>query len=142
MEIKLAKTAGFCFGVKRAVDIAFECGEKYHKIYSLGPVIHNKNVIEELAQHGVDVVDNIESIPDETNVLIRAHGVAKNVITRLEMKKCNIIDATCPFVSKIHKIVDKESIDGRKIVIIGKADHPEVLEIGRASCRERVLRLV
>lgn len=130
MSIKLAKNAGFCFGVKRAMDIVIDTAENNdNKIYTLGPLIHNEQVVEYLMKKGVFAVDEIKDIPDESTVIIRTHGVPKLYYDMLEQKKCNIIDATCPFVKKIHNIVFKNYNDGKQIVIVGDSNHPEVIGI-------------
>lgn len=130
MSIKLAKHAGFCFGVKRAMDIVIESAEKSdNKIYTLGPLIHNEQVVEYLENKGVYAIDHIEDIPNKSKVIIRTHGVPKLFYDILEQKKCNIIDATCPFVKKIHNIVHKNYNYGNQIVIVGDCKHPEVIGI-------------
>ena len=108
MSVTVAKTAGFCFGVRRAVDLAEQQAKKNGKIYAYGEIIHNMHEIERLEKLGVYTAYALEDIPDGAGVLIRAHGVPRNVYTLLQAKKCEIFDATCPFVRKIHKIADKE----------------------------------
>lgn len=127
-KVKVAKSAGFCFGVKRAIDMVYEEAAKGGKVYTLGPVIHNEQVVSDLESKGVKVVDNIESLdagPD-TTVIIRSHGVPEEIINRLKEKNIRIVDATCPFVSKIHHIVKEKYNEGYHIVVIGNAKHPEV----------------
>ena len=128
MEIVVAKTAGFCFGVKRAVDTVYSETEKGQKIYTFGPIIHNKEVISDLAQKGVEVIDDISDTDtlSEGTVIIRSHGVSKETALALEKSSLKVIDATCPFVKKIHRIVAADSEAGKKIVVIGNRDHPEV----------------
>ncbi|GFO89064.1 4-hydroxy-3-methylbut-2-enyl diphosphate reductase [Butyricicoccus faecihominis] len=138
MSVTVAKTAGFCFGVRRAVDLAEQQAKKNGKIYAYGEIIHNMHEIERLEKLGVYTAHALEDIPDGAGVLIRAHGVPRNVYTLLQAKKCEIFDATCPFVRKIHKIADKESADGRLIVILGSAGHPEVVGI-QGWCGESVV---
>ena len=138
MSVTVAKTAGFCFGVRRAVDLAEQQAKKNGKIYAYGEIIHNMHEIERLEKLGVHTAYALEDIPDGAGVLIRAHGVPRNVYTLLQAKKCEIFDATCPFVRKIHKIADKESADGRLIVILGSAGHPEVVGI-QGWCGESVV---
>lgn len=128
MDVKVAKTAGFCFGVKRAVDKVYELIESGKKpIYTLGPIIHNEEVVSDLAAKGVQVIEeaDIENL-EEGIVVIRSHGVGKAVYDRL--KECGVeyVDVTCPFVLKIHRIVERESEKGNHIIIIGDAEHPEV----------------
>ena len=130
MEVRLAKTAGFCFGVKRAVDTVYqqvkEC--KNEKIYTYGPIIHNEEVVKDLRSKGVEVIETEEELRRLTSgvVIIRSHGVSKHIYTILEEQGLKCVDATCPFVKKIHRIVEKESADGAHIIIIGDEKHPEV----------------
>lgn len=128
MEIKLAKSAGFCFGVKRAVKQVYEQLETGKTIYTYGPIIHNEHVVQDLAEKGVKVIKDKQDLEEVSSgtVIIRAHGVAKEIYDCLERKGLEIVDATCPFVKRIHKIVKKESNKGKHIVIIGKPNHPEV----------------
>ena len=130
MKINLAKYAGFCFGVKRAMDIVIETAEKNSgKIYTLGPLIHNEQVVKYLENKNVYAIDSIDEIPDNSNVIIRTHGVPKLYYEKLEQKNCKFIDVTCPFVKKIHNIVHKNHIEGKQIIIVGDANHPEVIGI-------------
>ena len=129
MAVTLAKTAGFCFGVSRAVDLAKENARVRGTIYTLGPIIHNLNVIKQLESHGIRSADRIEDIPDASFVVIRTHGVPKKSYETLREKGCSCIDATCPFVSKIHDIAKREAEEGRLVVIIGTRGHPEVVGI-------------
>ena len=127
MEIILAKSAGFCFGVQRAVDTAYKEAGKQH-VYTYGPIIHNEEVIEDLRKKGVLVIEDLAELDqqeDET-VIIRSHGVSKDVMEQLEARHVNVVDATCPFVKKIHTIVQDESQKGNRIIIVGNKDHPEV----------------
>ena len=127
MEIILAKSAGFCFGVQRAVDTAYKEAGKQH-VYTYGPIIHNEEVIEDLRKKGVLVIEDLAELDqqeDET-VIIRSHGVSKDVMEQLEIRHVNVVDATCPFVKKIHTIVQDESQKGNRIIIVGNKDHPEV----------------
>ena len=129
MEVRTAKSAGFCFGVKRAVDKAYELAEHKEKaIYTLGPIIHNEEVIADLEKKGVFVAESPEQIPDPKNsiVIIRSHGVGKAVYEQLKQLGIAYVDVTCPFVLKIHKIVERESEKGSQIVIMGNKNHPEV----------------
>jgi len=127
MEVKLAKTAGFCFGVKRAVDTVYnEVGNG--DVYTFGPIIHNEEVIQDLKEKGVNVIDTVGQLEklNTGTVVIRSHGVEKHIYDLIEQKSLKLVDATCPFVKKIHNIVKKESEEGRQIVIIGNRKHPEV----------------
>ena len=130
MEVRLAKTAGFCFGVKRAVDTVYEQVEKSEgkQIYTYGPIIHNEEVVKDLRSKGVEVLKTIEELKSLTDgtVIIRSHGVSKEIYNILEERGITCVDATCPFVKKIHNIVERESANGKYIVIIGDASHPEV----------------
>ena len=129
MEVMLAKSAGFCFGVKRAVEQVYEQVEKGGKnIYTYGPIIHNEEVVKDLEKKGVRVIGTKEELKQlsEGTVIIRSHGVAKEIYTIIEEKGLVCVDATCPFVKRIHTIVEKESREGKKILIIGDEKHPEV----------------
>lgn len=127
--IKTAKTAGFCFGVKRAVEKVYEQVELGKKnVYTYGPIIHNEEVVSDLEAKGVSVLENradLEAIEKGT-VVIRSHGVPRDIYQLIEEKGLECVDATCPFVRKIHRIVEKESKNGCHIVIIGNDNHPEV----------------
>ena len=130
MNVELAKTAGFCFGVKRAVDTVYQQIEQYRgeKIFTYGPIIHNEEVIKDLRSHGVEVLNDEEELKtaDADVVVIRSHGVAKYIYDILEERGITCVDATCPFVKKIHKIVAEKSAEGSYIVIVGNVEHPEV----------------
>lgn len=130
MNVELAKTAGFCFGVKRAVDTVYQQIEQYRgeKIFTYGPIIHNEEVIRDLRSHGVEVLNDEEELKtaDADVVVIRSHGVAKYIYDILEERGITCVDATCPFVKKIHKIVAEKSAEGSYIVIVGNGEHPEV----------------
>ena len=126
-EVILAKSAGFCFGVKRAVDTVYEqTGKK--NVYTFGPIIHNEEVVKDLEKKGVFVINTMEELDDitEGTVIIRSHGVSSAVYEALQKKGVEIVDATCPFVLKIHNIVKQGSANGKQIVIIGNEKHPEV----------------
>ena len=128
MKIKVAETAGFCFGVKRAVDKVYQLIEEgIHPIYTLGPIIHNEEVVSDLAERGVEVIEekDLASLSGGT-VVIRSHGVGKQIYQELREYHLDYVDVTCPFVLKIHRIVEKESLAGKHIIIFGDPDHPEV----------------
>ncbi len=130
MEVILAKKAGFCFGVQRAIDMVYdEANEPGKNIYTYGPIIHNEEVVSDLESKGVKAIDfdenELKDLSDCT-VVIRSHGVAKNIYDDLAKKNVSVVDATCPFVKKIHEIVQKESDDGKAIIIVGSEYHPEV----------------
>ena len=128
MEVLLAKTAGFCFGVKRAVDTVYEYAGTGEQVYTYGPIVHNEEVIRDLSEKGVQIIESEEELERirQGTVIIRAHGVERRIYDLITEKSLNLVDATCPFVKKIHNIVDKESGAGRQIIIVGNPDHPEV----------------
>ena len=128
MKVKVARTAGFCFGVKRAVDKVYQLIEQgIQPIYTLGPIIHNEEVVSDLAARGVQVIEekDLDTLSGGT-VVIRSHGVGREVYNKLKANRLDYIDVTCPFVLKIHRIVEKQSQTGKHIVIFGDPDHPEV----------------
>ena len=130
MEVITAQSAGFCFGVKKAMETVYQQIEtnKNKPIYTFGPLIHNEEVVKDLKSKGVEVVDSIEELKalKDGIVIIRSHGVSKDIYKIMEENGIECVDATCPFVKRIHKIVDKESEQGKKIIIIGNDGHPEV----------------
>ncbi len=135
MEIIVAETAGFCFGVDRAVrrlnEMVQEKKEDHSPIYSYGPVIHNPHVVQGFEEQGVKIVNNLDdtvALPIG-HVFIRSHGVSEETITTLEKKGFQVVDSTCPYVKKIHRIVGEASRLGHTIIIIGDKDHPEVVGI-------------
>ncbi len=130
MEVIVAKSAGFCFGVKRAVDKVYEVANNKN-VYTFGPIIHNEEVVADLNSKGVQVLENIEELQkiSEGTIVIRSHGVEKSIYTAIENQGLEIVDATCPFVLKIHRIVEEDSMAGNQIVIIGNEKHPEVVGI-------------
>ncbi len=134
MEIKLAKTAGFCFGVNRAVDMLYSMVEKGEKVCTLGPIIHNPQVINDLAEKGVVIIESENAVPENTKVVIRTHGVEKQVIDSLKKNNVDFCDATCPFVRKIHKIINDNSDENTLVLIGGDENHPEVQGI-RSYCK-------
>lgn len=129
MKVIVARSAGFCFGVKRAIDKVYELVEKGETgVYTLGHIIHNEHVVQDLEKKGVYALSDLEQLNEKQpkKLVIRSHGVAKDVYETLEKKQITYLDVTCPFVKKIHKIVQKESLNGKHIVIIGNEQHPEV----------------
>lgn len=128
MEVLLAESAGFCFGVKKAVERVYEQIDNQKKIYTYGPIIHNEEVVRDLEKRGVLVIESEKELVKlkEGTVVIRSHGVPRRIYERIEQNGLECVDATCPFVKRIHNIVDKESLEGKQIVIIGNAGHPEV----------------
>lgn len=131
MKIELAKTAGFCFGVKRAVNCVYEQAEQTDDtVYTYGPIIHNEQVVEDLSARGVRVIDEGDGeLPSKGIVVIRSHGVSRAEQERLQRSGLTIVDATCPFVKKIHLAVEEASAAGRTVVIAGDPEHPEVIGI-------------
>ena len=126
MSVRVAKSAGFCFGVSRAVELVEKAAQEGRKVATLGPIIHNRHVVDKFEKMGVRVIDTPEeALPGET-VIIRSHGISRAVYERLEAQKVEIIDATCPFVKRIHTIVSRASEEGRLPIIIGTPTHPEV----------------
>ena len=129
MGVIVANTAGFCFGVKRAVEKVYEqIGKTDKPIYTYGPIIHNEEVVKDLHEKGVDVIDTLEELSAlrDAVVVIRSHGVGKEVYDILGANGVEIVDATCPYVKKIHKIVSEQSAAGNQVVIVGNGSHPEV----------------
>jgi len=129
MGVTVAKTAGFCFGVKRAVEKVYEqIGKTDKPIYTYGPIIHNEEVVKDLQEKGVSVIDTMEELAAlrDAVVVIRSHGVGKEVYDLLEGHGVELVDATCPYVKKIHKIVFEQSSAGNQVVIVGNEAHPEV----------------
>ena len=140
MFIEKSKYTGFCSGVKAAVNKAQEILKEEKKLYSLGEIIHNKDVVDELGKKGLIIINDIPE-KNDAKLLIRSHGVGKDIIEKIMKKNITIIDATCVKVKKIHKIVEEYCINGYDIIIVGDKNHPEVLgilgwcnnkEIGRA----------
>ena len=128
MEVKVAKYAGFCFGVDKAVKTSFELNYDGNK-YTMGELIHNRNVIEQLEKKGIKAIDNLDGLKEGDCVIIRAHGIGKKLYDDLNALNVKILDATCPYVKRIHEIVKKEYEAGNRIVIVGDSKHPEVIGI-------------
>ena len=126
MSVTLAKSAGFCFGVSRAVELVEQSAASGKRVVTLGPIIHNRHVVDKFDGLGVKVIESPDQAEPDMTVIIRSHGVTKAVIDRLEARGVEIIDATCPFVKRIHSIVAKAGEEGRLPVIIGTRAHPEV----------------
>ena len=126
MSVRVAKSAGFCFGVSRAVELVEKAAGEGKKVVTLGPIIHNRHVVGKFQSMGVGVIDTPEEAKAENTVIIRSHGVSEDVYRRLENQGCEIIDATCPFVKRIHGIVSRAEEEGRLPIIIGTRAHPEV----------------
>ena len=144
MEVIVAKTAGFCFGVERAVNQVYDqIKHGSGPIYTLGPIIHNEEVVRDLEEKGVKVLNSENEISalTEGTVIIRSHGVGKHIYDMLKAQGVQIVDATCPFVKKIHRIVQEQSLQGRRVIIIGDETHPEVEGIkGWGDARTMVVK--
>lgn len=137
MEIIVAKSAGFCFGVKNAID-KVNAVNNGNEVKTYGPIIHNKQVVEDLRQKGVSILDDINTARKNTSVVIRSHGISKDEFKVLENREVDIVDATCPYVKNIHRIVEKKSNEGYEIVIIGDANHPEIKGIS-GWCKDSII---
>ncbi len=129
MQIILAKTAGFCFGVNRAVKLTYELLEQGRPVATLGPLIHNPQVVEDLESKGAITCDSVDDVPDGCEVVIRSHGVGQSVYDKISTRRLAYHDATCPFVTKIHKIAARAGAEGAMLLVAGDAKHPEVLGI-------------
>ena len=144
MEVMVAKTAGFCFGVERAVNQVYDqIKHGSGPIYTLGPIIHNEGVVRDLEKKGVKVLNSANEISalTEGTVIIRSHGVGKRIYDMLKAQGVQIVDATCPFVKKIHRIVQEQNLQGRRVIIIGDETHPEVEGIkGWGDARTMVVK--
>ena len=132
-QIILAKTAGFCFGVDRAVNLVYDLVNEGKKVCTLGPIIHNAQLVADLESRGVKIIDDISEAPQGYTVVVRTHGVEKNVLDELENKNIDFVNATCPFVTKIHNIVKKQD-ENTIVLIAGDKNHPEVLGI-KSYCK-------
>ncbi len=148
MQVIVAKTAGFCFGVKKAVEKVYEQIENREKngenlpIYTYGPIIHNEEVVGDLERRGVCVLKTKEELAslDKGIVVIRAHGVSREIYDLLDRDGIEVVDATCPFVKKIHRLVKEQEALGRQIIITGNRSHPEVEGI-RSCCQKEAIIL-
>lgn len=129
MKILLAKDAGYCFGVRDAVNMAYDTANEYDEVYMLGDIVHNETVVRDLAKAGTKVVTSLNNVPKDKPVLFRAHGTDPNVWNDAKEKNLNIIDATCPLVIEIHEEIKKLEAEGRKTIIIGDHGHDEVVAI-------------
>ena len=129
MKVFLAKTAGFCYGVRRAVELAEQAAEGEPACVMLGPVIHNQSVIDQLSNKGVILVQRPEDVPEGACVILRSHGEGKSTYDLLEKKRVKVMDTTCPNVSRIHRLVRQAQEEGRQVIIIGAPGHPEVQAI-------------
>ena len=138
MKIILAESAGFCFGVNRAVEIVYRLLHVGKKVYTLGPIIHNPQMVADLEHQGVQIVNSPDEVPQNGTLVIRSHGVLKFIIDQIENAHLDYADATCPFVSKIHTIVSSASQNGQTVLIAGDVNHPEVEGI-RGHCSSECL---
>lgn len=129
MKIIIAEDAGYCFGVRDAVNLAYDTSEKYNDVYMLGDIVHNENVVNDLNKAGAKVVEKIEDVPDSKKILFRAHGTKPEIWKKAESQGKDVIDATCPLVHEIHDEVKKLDQEGRKIIVIGDHGHDEVVAI-------------
>ena len=121
-EIIVARHAGFCFGVRRAVDTAAAAAPAY----TLGPIIHNPQMVAELQRGGVVSVDSPQAVSAGDRVVIRSHGVGRSVAEALLARGCEVLDATCPFVARIHEMARQASMAGKPVIVVGEGAHPEV----------------
>ena len=147
----MAKTAGFCFGVKRAVEMVYDNANKTN-VYTYGPIIHNEEVVKDLAERGVKVLNTLDDVKNAPvgTVIIRAHGILQEEYDAIKSYGHEVVDATCPFVLKIHKIVKEASEKGETIVIVGDKKHPEVMGIKSCAtsecyvvnCADEALKLI
>ena len=129
MKILLAKDAGYCFGVRDAVNLAYDKAKDYGEVYMLGTIVHNEKVVEDLSKAGTRVVDKLAEVRKDKPILFRAHGTAPKVWDKAKIKNLNIIDATCPLVTEIHDEIKKLEAEGRRTIIIGDHGHDEVVGI-------------
>jgi len=129
MKILLAKDAGYCFGVRDAVNLAYDTAGDHGEVYMLGTIVHNEKVVDDLSKAGTRVVDSLDEVPADKPVLFRAHGTAPEVWNKAKNKNLNIVDATCPLVTEIHDEIKKLEAEGRRTIIIGDHGHDEVVGI-------------
>ena len=126
MQIRLAETAGFCFGVNRAVKLVETLLDEGNKVYTLGPIIHNPQLVDSLAERGTVIINSPSEAAYDGVVVLRSHGVTKSVKDEIEQLGLKYVDATCPFVEKIHKIIRENSTEDNIVFIAGDENHPEV----------------
>ena len=129
MKILVAKDAGYCFGVRDAVNLAYESGKEYGDVYMLGTIVHNEKVVDDLSRSGSKVIHSLNDVPEDKPILFRAHGTAPDVWYEAKKKSLDIIDATCPLVTEIHEEIKKLEAEGRRTIIIGDHGHDEVVGI-------------
>ena len=129
MKIILAKDAGYCFGVRDAVNLAYDTTKKEDEVYMLGTIVHNEKVVDDLNKSGTKVVDSLDKVPLDKPILFRAHGTTPEIWKTAKNKRLNIVDATCPLVTEIHDEIKKLESEGRRTIIIGDHSHDEVVGI-------------
>ncbi len=129
MKILVAKDAGYCFGVRDAVNLAKKSGDDFQEVYMLGDIVHNETVVDDLNKRGSKVVESLNDIPEDKPVLFRAHGTDPDTWKEAQKKKLNIIDATCPLVTEIHEEIKELESENRRTIIIGDHNHDEVVGI-------------
>ena len=129
MKILVAKDAGYCFGVRDAVNLAKKSGDDFQEVYMLGDIVHNETVVDDLNKRGSKVVESLNDIPEDKPVLFRAHGTDPETWKKAQKKKLNIIDATCPLVTEIHEEIKELELENRRTIIIGDHNHDEVVGI-------------
>ena len=129
MKIFLARDAGYCFGVRDAVNLAYDTAKTHGEVYMLGTIVHNERVIENLANAGAKVVETLDDVPENKPILFRAHGTAPELWEKADKKKLDLVDATCPLVTEIHDEIKKLEEEGRRTIIIGDHGHDEVIAI-------------
>lgn len=126
MKIIVAKDAGYCFGVRDAVNLAYDSAKDHGEVYMLGTIVHNEKVMEDLSKAGAKVIDSLDDVPTDKPILFRAHGTAPDTWDQAKNKNLNVIDATCPLVTEIHDEIKKLEAEGRRTIIIGDHGHDEV----------------
>ncbi len=136
-KIELAKYSGFCFGVKRAIKLAQDAVKSKKTIYSLGPLIHNRQEVERLRKKGIHIVENLSEIKSGT-LIIRSHGIHPRLVKEAEKKALSIIDATCPFVKKVQELTTLLQKEGYRVIVVGEKNHPEILALPGVKVIEKV----
>ena len=139
MKIFLAKDAGYCFGVRDAVNLAYDTAEAHGEVYMLGTIVHNERVIENLSNAGAKVVETLDDVPEDKPILFRAHGTAPELWKKTDKKKLDLVDATCPLVTEIHDEIKKLEEEGRRTIIIGDHGHDEVIAIAAQVCNPIII---
>ena len=141
MQVLLAEEYGFCFGVERAVEMVEDALSQGARVRTLGPLIHNTQEIQRLEAHGVATIDAPTDVEGEVTAVIRAHGVTPQVQRELEARAAHVVDATCPFVTKVQKLAERAAAEGRDVVVVGNPDHPEMIGVvGYAPNNSHVVR--